>query len=49
MKVIGPGDVKVTVTETLDAKFIGPGDVIYRGNPRHVEDSGFGPGEVRKD
>jgi hypothetical protein len=46
--IIGPGDLKVHVLKKISANFIGPGNVIYKGDPDIVDDSGIGPGEVRR-
>lgn len=45
-KVIGPGDVEMTVNERVSATIMGPGDVKVKGDPRDIDESAFGPGEV---
>ncbi|MEX1033297.1 MAG: head GIN domain-containing protein [Cellvibrionaceae bacterium] len=47
VSVNGSGDVEVNVSETLDARINGTGDVGYRGEPTDVDRSVNGSGRVR--
>ena len=47
-RIVGPGNIDIQVNEEINAKFIGPGNVNFSGNARIVNDSGIGPGRVRR-
>ncbi|MCB0280000.1 MAG: DUF2807 domain-containing protein, partial [Calditrichaeota bacterium] len=47
-RIVGPGNIEMQVNEEINARFIGPGNVSYTGNARIVNDSGIGPGRVRR-
>lgn len=46
--VSGAGDVEVNVSEELDVRVSGAGDIVYHGDPKSVNKSISGAGSVRK-
>ncbi len=48
IKVMGSGDAEVSVSEALNAKILGSGDVVYHGNPKSIDLSKMGSGSVVK-
>jgi len=46
--VFGSGNVKIRVTDDLQAKINGSGDLKYWGNPTNVNTNVFGSGKVKK-
>ena len=44
--ITGSGNIETFVTEKLDAKLIGSGNLYYRGNPQSVNNSIIGSGKV---
>jgi hypothetical protein len=48
LRIAGSGDMRVHVTEDIDARVSGSGDISYRGDPRtSLEVSGSG--DIRRD
>lgn len=45
--IAGSGDIDVHATESLTASIQGSGDIAYRGNPKNVQKSVAGSGNVR--
>jgi lipopolysaccharide export system protein LptA len=48
VRISGSGSVEINVTDELDAKISGSGDVRYRGNPARVNAHSSGSGSVKK-
>lgn len=46
INIIGSGDVNLTVKQRLKANIVGSGDIHYYGNPKQVEPSIVGSGDV---
>ncbi len=44
--VMGSGDIRVNVTQSLKARVMGSGDIRYRGNPEKEDFSTMGSGEI---
>jgi hypothetical protein len=47
--IAGSGDIKLNVSEELNAKISGSGDISYAGNPEKIEKSISGSGDIRAD
>lgn len=48
VRISGSGSVELHVTDELDAKISGSGDVRYRGNPARINTHSSGSGSVKK-
>lgn len=48
LSLIGAGDARVAVSDTLKVSIIGAGKVEYTGNPPHIQRNITGAGTVRK-
>ncbi len=48
IKIAGSGDADINVTDSLTAKIMGSGDVIYSGSPKTVNSSVLGSGNIIK-
>ncbi|MFD0749801.1 head GIN domain-containing protein [Mucilaginibacter calamicampi] len=48
VEVIGSGDARVNATGSLNAKVSGSGDIRYRGNPKSINKSKSGSGDIDK-
>ncbi len=48
IKIAGSGDCQVNVSESLEVKINGSGNVLYKGNPSNVNKSISGSGNVDK-
>ncbi len=46
VSVVGSGDARVFVTQTIDANVTGSGDIEYRGNPQDVKTKTTGSGDI---
>ncbi|MET6991101.1 head GIN domain-containing protein [Sediminicola arcticus] len=47
--VSGSADIKVTVSEMIQARVSGSGDISYRGNPKKIDTKSSGSGNITKD
>ncbi len=47
-KISGSGGIKVYAKNSLDGKVSGSGDIVYYGNPKHVNNKVSGSGSIRK-
>jgi Putative auto-transporter adhesin, head GIN domain len=48
VEILGSGNARVDVTESLTVKITGSGSVLYSGNPSSIEQSITGSGTIRK-
>lgn len=48
INIMGSGDCTIHVTEKLETKVMGSGNVSYKGDPKHVNNNSMGSGRVRK-
>ncbi|GIV38510.1 MAG: hypothetical protein KatS3mg033_0310 [Thermonema sp.] len=47
ISILGSGDAKVTVTDNIDAKITGSGDIYYKGRPERVQVQSLGSGTAK--
>ena len=48
IKIMGSGNCTVYVTDKLDTKVMGSGDIYYKGNPAYVNNNTMGSGNVKQ-
>lgn len=48
ISIAGSGSAHVWVSERLNSKISGSGDIYYKGNPSEVENTVFGSGKIKK-
>jgi len=48
ISIAGSGSAHVWVSERLNGKISGSGDIYYKGNPTEVENTVFGSGKIKK-
>jgi hypothetical protein len=46
--IAGSGDIAIHASSAVEASIRGSGDIVYRGDPKNVNQSVFGSGEIRK-
>jgi len=47
IRILGSGDAKVTVTDSIEAKITGSGDIYYKGGPERVQVQTLGSGTAK--
>lgn len=48
INIMGSGNCRLHVTERLNSKIMGSGNIYFAGDPKHVNNNSMGSGRVRK-
>ena len=48
VNILGSGSCRIYASETVNARIMGSGNVLYAGDPKHVNSNTLGSGRIRK-